>query len=244
MLSQSQGGYNILTTHNQPQPQTSHHQDVNRPRARCSRASHQEKRTRCCQSCRYSREGPTRAIIQVGDRLPDFSLQNAVGVEQRSADLLAQGPLLITFYRGEWCPFCNIALAGLQRYLPEFLSRGVNLVAITPELPNGTMTMTEKHELKFAVLTDLHNGYARQLGIVWKQPDTLKPVYEALGHDLSEKNGDDSFEVPLPATILVDQDGTVQNTYIEPNYFKRVEPKEVLQWIEGLREKERRAGVV
>lgn len=120
----------------------------------------------------------------------------------------------------------NIAIASLQKYLPEFLAWGVNLVAITPELPNGTMTMTEKHELKFSVLTDLHNDYARKLGIVWRQPDTLRPVYEAVGHDLSE--------VALPATILVDQDGIVRNTFVEPDYFKRAEPKEVLEWIDAL----------
>lgn len=173
-------------------------------------------------------------VIQVGNQLPPFYLQNAIGEDQSSADLLAQGPLVITFYRGEWCPFCNIAIGSLQKYLPQFQEHGVNLMAITPELPNGTMTMTEKHELKFSVLSDLHNDYARQLGIVWKQPSSLKPVYEALGHHLSEKNGDDSFEVPLPATFMVDQKGIVRNVYVQPDYFQRVEPGEILQWIKAL----------
>ncbi|PYI09848.1 redoxin domain-containing protein [Aspergillus sclerotiicarbonarius CBS 121057] len=172
--------------------------------------------------------------IQVGDQLPPFRLKDAVGVEQSSADLLAKQALVITFYRGEWCPFCNIALAGLQKYHAELKSKDANLVAITPELPNNTLTMTEKHELKFPVLTDLHNEYARQLGIVWKQPSSLRPVYEALGHDLQERNGDDSFEVPIPATLLVDRDGVVRNLFIEPDYYKRVDPKLVMGWVEAL----------
>ncbi|OOF94911.1 hypothetical protein ASPCADRAFT_50742 [Aspergillus carbonarius ITEM 5010] len=172
--------------------------------------------------------------IQLGDQLPPFRLKDAVGVEQNSADLLGQHALLITFYRGEWCPFCNIAIAGLQKYHAELKAKGVNLVAITPELPNNTLTMTEKHELKFPVLTDLHNAYARQLGIVWKQPASLRPVYEALGHDLQQRNGDDSFEVPIPATLLVDKDGIVRNLFIEPDYYKRVDPKVVLGWTEAL----------
>ncbi|KAH8803034.1 putative bacterioferritin comigratory protein [Xylogone sp. PMI_703] len=172
--------------------------------------------------------------IKVGDKLPEFKLQGSVGKEHSSTELLKQGPLGITFYRGEWCPFCNIAVAGLQKHLDDYKAKGVTLVAITPELPNGTLTMAEKHDLKFPVLTDLHNEYARKLGIVWKQPDSLRPVFDGFGHDLSKSNGDDSFEVPFPATLLVDKDGTVRNLFLDPDYTKRVEPKTVLEWINAL----------
>ncbi|KAH8426530.1 peroxiredoxin-like family protein [Aspergillus melleus] len=154
--------------------------------------------------------------------------------EQTSTELLSQGPLIITFYRGEWCPFCNIALVGLQRYYDELKVKGASLVAITPELPNSSLSMIEKHDLKFPVLTDSHNEYARKLGIVWKQPESLRPVYEALGHDLQQRNADKSFKVPIPATLLVDKDGIVRNMYLNVDYFKRVEPKAVLEWIEAL----------
>jgi peroxiredoxin len=172
--------------------------------------------------------------IKVGDKIPEFTLKNAVGEDQNSTALLAYGPLVITFYRGEWCPFCNIAIAGFQKHLSEFKAKGITLVALTPELPNGTLTMTEKHKLKFPVLSDLHNEYARKLGIVWKQPESLRPVFGKFNHDLPKRNGDDSFEVPLPATLLVDTNGIVRNLYLEPDYIKRVEPSTVLEWVNKL----------
>lgn len=92
----------------------------------------------------------------------------------------------------------------------------------------------EKNELKFQVLSDVGHKYARQLGIGWQMPDNLRPVFEKLGHDLITRNGDDSFEVPIPATLLVDGKGVVKKTYIEPEYTKRVEPDTVLEWINAL----------
>jgi peroxiredoxin len=176
-----------------------------------------------------------KATIQVGDRLPEFRLSDAVGTEKASTELLSHGPLVLVFYRGEWCPFCNIALHEMQTHIDEFKAKGVTLVAISPELPNQSLTTMEKHNLKFPVLSDTGNKYAKQLGIVFSQPDTLRPVFAKLGHDLLKRNGDDSFEVPLPATILVDERSIVRNTYIDPDYTKRVEPSTVLEWIDGLK---------
>lgn len=173
-------------------------------------------------------------VVKPGDKIPDFKLSDAVGKERTSSELLSFGPLVITFYRGEWCPFCNVAMSGFQKHLENFTAKGVTIVAITPELPNGTLTMTEKHNLGFPVLTDLHNDYARKLGIVWKQPETLRPVFEQFEHDLPKRNGDDSFELPLPATLLVDESGVVRNVYFDPDYVKRAEPTTVLEWIDEL----------
>ena len=122
----------------------------------------------------------------------------------------------------------------LQKHLPAFVAKGVTLVAITPELPDRTLSTTEKIELKFPVLSDVGNTFARKLGIVWKQPDTLKPVFKQFGHDLNKFNGDDSFEVPYPATILVDGKGVVRNLYVEPDYTKRLEPEVALGWVDEL----------
>ncbi|KAI1109583.1 AhpC-TSA-domain-containing protein [Nemania sp. NC0429] len=171
--------------------------------------------------------------IQVGDKLPAFIMTDATGKEVSSASLLTKGPLLITFYRGEWCPFCNIAIAFLQKHLPEFQARGVTLVAISPELPNHNMTATEKHALQFPVLTDLHNAFARKLGIVYDQ-SSAKDLHASLGLDLNERNGDSSWEVPIPATLLVDKDGVVRNTAIEPDWKLRLDPKQALEWIDAM----------
>ncbi|KAI1200670.1 AhpC-TSA-domain-containing protein [Nemania serpens] len=171
--------------------------------------------------------------IQVGDKLPEFAMTDATGGEVTSASLLAKGPLLITFYRGEWCPFCNIAIAFLQKHLPDFRARGVTLVAISPELPNNNMTATEKHALEFPVLTDLHNAFARKLGIVYDQ-SSAKDLHQSIGLDLNERNGEGTWEVPIPATLLVSKDGVVRNTAIEPDWKLRLDPKEALEWIDAM----------
>lgn len=174
------------------------------------------------------------STIKVGDALPPFSLSDALGKEVTSQELLFKGPLLLTFYRGEWCPFCNLALHALQKNLPAIQAKGVSLVAITPELPDGTLTMTEKHELKFPVLTDLKSKYAKELGITWKQPEAMMEVFNTFGNDITKKNGDDSHLLPIPATLLVDREGVVRNLFIDPDYTKRLEPTTALEWIDAL----------
>ncbi|KAI8626947.1 AhpC-TSA-domain-containing protein [Xylariaceae sp. FL1651] len=171
--------------------------------------------------------------IQVGDKIPEFRMTDATGKEVTSESLLAKGPLLITFYRGEWCPFCNVAVGFLQKHLGDFQARGVTLVAISPELPNNNMTMTEKHELKFPVLTDLHNTFAKKLGIVYDQ-SSAKDLHASLGIDLNERNGEATWEVPIPTTLLIDGNGIVRNAEIEPDYKKRLDPKVALEWIDAM----------
>lgn len=122
-------------------------------------------------------------------------------------------------------------MRALQQHLDEFHAKNVTLVAISPELPDTALTTVEKNDLKFQVLSDVGHKFARQLGIVWKMPQSLRPVFQKVGHDLIKRNGDDSFEVPIPATLLVDGNGLVKNTYIEPDYTARVEPEAVLEWI-------------
>ena len=174
------------------------------------------------------------AVIKPGAKFPDFTLPSATGAQVSLASLLAKGPLLITFYRGNWCPFCNLALRALQQRLPEIRAAGVELVAISPELPDSSLSTQEKNELEFAVLSDAGNKLARELGIVWKQPSDLKPLFKQFGTDLEKQNGDDSFEVPVPATILVGKDGVVRNVYAEADYRKRLEPEVAMGWIAKL----------
>ena len=172
--------------------------------------------------------------IKVGDHLPSFSLTDALSHEVRSEDLLAKTPLLITFYRGEWCPYCNLALRAMQKTLPAIQAKGVTLVAISPELPDQALTTSEKNELQFTVLSDVGNKFAAQLGILFQQPDAMRAPFKAFGVDFEKRNGDDSLVVPLPATFLVDQKGVVRNAYIETDYTQRLEPSTALEWIDAL----------
>ncbi|KAE9375158.1 AhpC-TSA-domain-containing protein [Stipitochalara longipes BDJ] len=175
-----------------------------------------------------------QSTIKVGDKLPSFALSNALGKEVTSDELLKKGPLLISFYRGSWCPFCSLELRSLQLNLDKFQEKGVTLVAISPELPDTSLSTTEKNELKFPVLSDVGNKFAKELGIIFAMPDSLRPTFKAFGNDLLARNGDDSFEVPVPATLLVDEKGIVRNAYINPHYWERVEPSAVLEWIAAL----------
>ncbi|KAM0261111.1 hypothetical protein ACHAQJ_002373 [Trichoderma viride] len=174
------------------------------------------------------------AAIQVGTTLPSFKLPNALGQEVTSESLLAKGPVLITFYRGEWCPFCNLALRSLQQHLDQFRAKGVTIVAISPELPNTSLTTTEKNELKFEVLSDVGNKFARQLGIVWDQSESVQAVYDAFSVDLKTRNGDDSRALPIPTTLLVDAKGVVRNVHTDPDYMQRLEPTTALAWADAL----------
>lgn len=151
-----------------------------------------------------------------------------------SKELLERGPLLITFYRGDWCPFCNLALRSLQSHLAQFNAKGVTLVAITPELPNTSISTKEKNELQFEVLSDVGNAYATKLGLLFQQPDELRPIFDNFGHDLKKWNGDDNFALPVPATLLVDKEGQVRNTFVEPDWTKRLETSEALEWVDKL----------
>jgi peroxiredoxin len=175
-----------------------------------------------------------KSAIRVGTSLPAFKLPNALGNDVTSEKLFAKGPILLTFYRGDWCPYCNLALRSLQLHLDEFNARGVTIVAISPELPNTSLSTTEKNELKFEVLSDIGNKLARQLGIVWDQPKSLDSVFEAFKVDLKERNGDDSMALPIPTTILVDTKGIVRNIHIDPDYRQRLETTTALAWVDAL----------
>jgi peroxiredoxin len=175
-----------------------------------------------------------KSAIQVGDTLPQFKLSDAMGKEVSSKELLKRGPLLINFYRGEWCPYCNVTLQSLQKHLDDFTAKGVTLVAISPELPNTSLSTVEKHALKFPVLSDVGNKFARQLGIIFQQPESLRGVDKQFGFSIEERNGDDSLVLPVPATILVDAGGVVRRTFVEADYTKRLEPIVALEWIDAL----------
>jgi peroxiredoxin len=175
--------------------------------------------------------GLERDSLQVGQPLPAFSLANQVGQAVRSDDLLAAGSLVLTFYRGGWCPFCNLALRGLERVLPEIKQLEANLVAVTPELPDNSLTTTERAGLSFDVLTDHGLLYARQLGIVWKIPEyALEWQEKYFGLFLEGYNGaGERDELPVPATLVINRDGVVTWRFLEAAYWRRAEPSDVAE---------------
>ena len=170
--------------------------------------------------------------LQVGQTMPDFELPDATGSLIRSQDLRAQGLLLLSFYRGHWCPYCNLQLQALQAHLEDFATQGATLVAISPQLPDQSLTTQEKHSLKFPVLSDVGNLVARQFGLVHTLDQTLQPLFQSFGVDLEHHNGDTSFELPLAASYLVNQDGTVLESFVNVDYRERLTPETALTWLQ------------
>lgn len=122
----------------------------------------------------------------------------------------------------------------MQQILPEIKDKGVTFVAISPELPNTSLTTTEKHALTFPVLTDLNNKFAGELGIVFHQSEEMRTHFESRGVDMKERTGQSELDVPVPATLLVGRDGIVKNLYLETTYSNRLEPSTALEWIAAL----------
>lgn len=167
--------------------------------------------------------------------MPDFELPDATGKLVRSSVLRTQGALLISFYRGHWCPYCNLALKALQERLADISALGAQLLAISPQTPDHSLSTQQKHELKFPVLSDLGNKVAKQFGLVYTLDASLKPIYEAFGIDLVAHNGDSNFELPIPATYLVAEDGSVLESFLDVDYRKRLAPETALAWLERVR---------
>lgn len=146
----------------------------------------------------------------------------------RPYDLAAQlkrTPAIITFYRGGWCPYCNLELRAYQTLLPEIQAAGAALVAISPELPDHSLSTAEKNDLSYPVLSDVGGELAKALGIRFELSDSVRPFYEKAGHALPERNGDGMWALPIPATFVVAQGGKVIATMIEADYRKRAEPR-------------------
>jgi peroxiredoxin len=172
--------------------------------------------------------------LKVGDKLPSFELENVLGEKIQSYDLLANGPLVITFYRGGWCPYCNLEVAAYQEAFPEIRNLGAQLVAISPELPDNSMSLVEKYSLKYEILSDIENKVAREFGLTFCIEDELQAVYKNLGVDLVASQGNKNYELPVPATYVIGSNGIVILSYVDVDYTKRLEPEEVISILREL----------
>lgn len=178
--------------------------------------------------------GLLKRVLAVGATAPDFELPNATGTMVRLSELLSQGPVVLNFYRGEWCPYCNLELRAFQLMQAEFEAAGAQLVAISPELPDHSLSVTEKHELAYPVLSDVGNAVSKTFGLVFVLAEALRPIYLNFGLDIPANNGDDSYELPFPATFVIDRDRTIRYSFADADYTKRAEPSEVLAAVQAL----------
>ncbi len=178
--------------------------------------------------------GITDQSLKVGSQIPSIILPNATGQIVKVNQLLETGPVVISFYRGGWCPYCNLELKALQAKLPEIKALNASLVAISPETPDHSLSTTEKNALDFEVLSDVGNQVARAFGLVFTLPESLRPLYTKFGIDLPAYNGDDTFELPIPATYVIASDGMITLAFVDPDYTKRLEPIEIITALQKL----------
>ena len=167
-----------------------------------------------------------------GSAAPDFSLPNAHGEPVASEALWSDGPAVVSFYRGGWCPYCNIELKALQERLPEMEALGARLVAITPETPDNALTTQEKNEIGFDVLSDDGNRVASAFGLTFRLPDAVNDIYKGFGIDLEASNGEGSQTLPVPATFVIGKGGTVLKAFVDADYTQRLEPDEIIAALE------------
>jgi len=165
---------------------------------------------------------------QVGDELNNFVLSNQLGQQTSLAELCKSGPVVMVFYRGGWCPYCNLELRAYQQILPQLKAAGAQLVAITPELPDSSLSTIEKNELEFEVLSDVGADYAKEIGLAFTLPEELREIYANLGGDLQKFNGAGNFNLPIPATLVVNTDGKIVFAHVDVDYTTRANPEEVL----------------
>ncbi len=172
--------------------------------------------------------------LKVGDKAPDFTLPNATGESINLQQLLQQGAVVLSFYRGGWCPYCNLELRALQQALPEIKALGANLITVSPQTPDNSLSTAEKNELTFEVLSDIGNKVAREYGLVFTLPEQLRPIYQNFGIDLPAYNGDPTFDLPIPATYVIAADGKVVLAFANADYTQRLEPTEIISTLQNL----------
>jgi peroxiredoxin len=170
-------------------------------------------------------------ILPVGAKAPEFRLQDHDGKSVSSCDLLAKGRLVLCFIRGRWCPFCVAQMEAMNLILPEMERAGATLVAISPQAVKQSFFMRDQHKLRFPLLSDSGNKLARQFGLTYRVPEEQESVYRKAFVNLPFVNGDDSWELPIPATYIIDRDGSVLYASANEDYTERPEPEDIVRFL-------------
>lgn len=177
--------------------------------------------------------GQADKALKVGDKAPEFTLADANGTNVTLADMLATGPVVLTFYRGVWCPYCNLELEALQEALPAIEAHGARLIAITPQTAANSRKVGRTQALTFPILTDPMGEVAAAFGLRFTMPPELVEIYKGFGNDLTMVNADPEWRLPMPARYVIAQNGTIVYAEINPDYTQRPDPSEMLPALEA-----------
>jgi len=173
--------------------------------------------------------GIVRSALAVGSAAPPFELQDQNGVNVSSPEALRKTSLVICFFRGRWCPFCVGQMEAMNLVLPQIQEAGATLFGISPQTVQQSFFMVDQHRLRFPLLSDRNNETARTFGLVYRVPDYQQSVYRRSFVNLPHVNGDDSWELPIPATYIVGRDGIVRYASVNPDYSERPEPVDIVE---------------
>ena len=175
----------------------------------------------------------SKMTLQTGELVQDFTLTNAINKQITLSDILKDKMVVLTFYRGGWCPYCNMALQALQAALPEIILNGASLVAISPELPNKSLSTIEKNELSFEVLSDVDNKVAKNFNLVFRMPKDLQALYRNEWNIRVDKhNGNEDYELPLAATYIINKNHEIIYHFVTERYTERAEPTDIIAVLE------------
>ena len=183
---------------------------------------------------RLAQAESTDRVLKPGDILPGFMLPNAEGKLVSSEELLAQGPLVLTFYRGEWCPYCTLTLEALETALPEIEAAGGQLVALSPEIGGRALSVKQAYGLHYEVLSDVDSGVALACGVAFRMPEAYREGALRANIDLGRRYGNDGWFVPIPASFIVDPSGVVREVFADSDFTRRPEPAEIVAALKRL----------
>ena len=172
--------------------------------------------------------GIENQVLRTGDRIPDFSLPNQHGEMRRFADYLAESPVVLNIYRGGWCPYCNFEMKALADALPEIEAAGARLIGMSPETPEHAQDTAAKNNIGIEILSDAGNVVSEKMGLVFSLAEELRPIYLGAGLDIPAYNGDDTFQLPVPATYIVGSDGIIKFDFVNADYTQRLEPQDIV----------------
>ena len=172
--------------------------------------------------------------LEVGDQAPNFKLRNAAGDWVELDSTLQRGPVVLTFYRGVWCPYCNNELKSLEGVLPQIHELGATVLALSPETREHVQDNLKKNKLSFELLSDDDNRIARLYGLAFTLDERTVDRYEGYGIDVATHNGTGKHELPIPATYVIDTDRTIRFAFTDENYKKRAKPKDILKALESI----------